>query len=273
MKNPKENEMHLSENGRGKLRLAFAIASTLCLCTLGVLTVLACYNIYISGDSPFTRESVGRALLSLILPAALTLLCLIGSIVVGRLFPTPEKKEGSAVLDSTLLVRLSARSDLAVGGDITVKIRRERTLRRILRVTTLVLAACASVVALVLCVNPARYTEDLNGSVLRMTVTLLLCYLPALTLAVAWQIAEPLSIKRELALLRALPRTEIQKEEGNENAVLKFFKSNEKPVLLGVRIAVVGAAVLYITLGVLNGGMDDVLQKAIKICTECIGLG
>lgn len=265
--------MHLSENGRGKLRLGFAIASTVCLCVLGVLTVLACYNIYISGDSPFTRESVGRALLSLLIPTVLTLLCVIGSLVVGHLFPAPVKKEGSAVLDSTLLARLSARSDLAADGEMTVKIRRERTLRRILRVATLVLAVAATVVALVLCVNPTRYTEDLNGSVLRMTVTLLLCYLPALTLAVAWQITEPLSIRRELALLRALPRTEIQKEEEKRSTALAFLRKNEKPVLLGVRIAILGAAALYITLGVLNGGMDDVLQKAIKICTECIGLG
>ena len=28
-----------------------------------------------------------------------------------------------------------------------------------------------------------------------------------------------------------------------------------------------------ILLGILNGGMADVLGKAIRICTECIGLG
>ena len=33
------------------------------------------------------------------------------------------------------------------------------------------------------------------------------------------------------------------------------------------------AAVVLVVLGVLNGGMNDVLVKAIHICTECIGLG
>ncbi|MBO5909804.1 MAG: thioredoxin [Clostridia bacterium] len=42
---------------------------------------------------------------------------------------------------------------------------------------------------------------------------------------------------------------------------------------LGVRIAFVGCAVGFIIAGVINGGMTDVLNKAIKICTECIGLG
>ncbi len=40
-----------------------------------------------------------------------------------------------------------------------------------------------------------------------------------------------------------------------------------------VRIALYAAAVLFIVLGVMNGGLRDVLVKAINICTECIGLG
>lgn len=32
-------------------------------------------------------------------------------------------------------------------------------------------------------------------------------------------------------------------------------------------------AVLLIGLGIINGGLWDVLVKAINICTECIGLG
>lgn len=37
--------------------------------------------------------------------------------------------------------------------------------------------------------------------------------------------------------------------------------------------ALLVAAVLLILLGVLNGGAQDVLTKAVKICSECIGLG
>lgn len=32
-------------------------------------------------------------------------------------------------------------------------------------------------------------------------------------------------------------------------------------------------AVLLLILGVVNGGAQDVLAKAVKICSECIGLG
>lgn len=40
-----------------------------------------------------------------------------------------------------------------------------------------------------------------------------------------------------------------------------------------VRLALLLAALLFIVLGVVNGGAHDVLVKAINICTECIGLG
>ncbi len=33
------------------------------------------------------------------------------------------------------------------------------------------------------------------------------------------------------------------------------------------------AAVVFVILGILNGGLNDVLVKAIRICSECIGLG
>lgn len=40
-----------------------------------------------------------------------------------------------------------------------------------------------------------------------------------------------------------------------------------------LRGAVIVLAVLLIVLGIANGGLWDVLVKAINICTECIGLG
>lgn len=40
-----------------------------------------------------------------------------------------------------------------------------------------------------------------------------------------------------------------------------------------LRVIMLMAAVLLIVLGITNGGLWDVLVKAINICTECIGLG
>ena len=40
-----------------------------------------------------------------------------------------------------------------------------------------------------------------------------------------------------------------------------------------LRTAILAAALLLIILGILNGGLDDVLAKGATICTECVGLG
>ena len=40
-----------------------------------------------------------------------------------------------------------------------------------------------------------------------------------------------------------------------------------------MRAAVFAAAIALILLGVFNGGARDVLVKAVRICSECIGLG
>ncbi|HAE45567.1 MAG TPA: thioredoxin [Lachnospiraceae bacterium] len=40
-----------------------------------------------------------------------------------------------------------------------------------------------------------------------------------------------------------------------------------------MRIALFALAVLMIILGVYNGSARDVFGKAVKICTECVGLG
>jgi hypothetical protein len=44
-------------------------------------------------------------------------------------------------------------------------------------------------------------------------------------------------------------------------------------VLWGVRAVILAVGILFVVLGVINGGMADVLGKAVRICTECIGLG
>ncbi len=50
-------------------------------------------------------------------------------------------------------------------------------------------------------------------------------------------------------------------------------KPRETKTPKGVYLFCYLLAAALIILGVLNGGMRDVLIKAVRICTECIGLG
>ena len=69
------------------------------------------------------------------------------------------------------------------------------------------------------------------------------------------------SMEREIGLLKGVSGGNVQ-------------EAAEKPSRVNyVRIALYAAALVLIVLGINNGGMRDVLIKAINICTECIGLG
>ena len=48
---------------------------------------------------------------------------------------------------------------------------------------------------------------------------------------------------------------------------------NDTKVLNIIRLATLAVSVTFIVIGAFNGSMTDVLNKAIRICTECVGLG
>lgn len=72
------------------------------------------------------------------------------------------------------------------------------------------------------------------------------------------------NIQAELELAKKAPT---KKKETTKSTV------SEGKVRNVVRIIILAVAVISIAAGILNGGMFDVLVKAINICTECIGLG
>ncbi len=40
-----------------------------------------------------------------------------------------------------------------------------------------------------------------------------------------------------------------------------------------IRIALAGTGLIALTAGILQGGYQDTLMKAVRICMECIGIG
>ncbi len=58
----------------------------------------------------------------------------------------------------------------------------------------------------------------------------------------------------------------------------KNFNQNKESCIssknaLIIKISIVVVAITSLIFGVLTGGLNDVLTKAVNICTECIGLG
>ena len=78
-------------------------------------------------------------------------------------------------------------------------------------------------------------------------------------------------LRRELALVKEAVKTApLASAETKERA---DTAEKDVKVLWFVRGVVFVAAVVLIMLGITGGGVADVFENAIKICTSCIGLG
>ena len=63
------------------------------------------------------------------------------------------------------------------------------------------------------------------------------------------------------------------KDENGLEPVISGKVENRAPVGKTLRTVLLIAAVVLIVAGVFNGSARDVFSKAVKICTECVGLG
>jgi hypothetical protein len=148
-------------------------------------------------------------------------------------------------------------------------------------VRTLLLVASATLPLFYL-LNPFNFpavSGEYNAEILHGMLLYLLFLAPCTVYEVAYVILRDRSLAREGAVLseaikeHGASKPEEQRGECPLCRAADYIVENKTPIVLGVRIALVGCAVVFIILGVANGGMSDVLNKAIKICTECIGLG
>ena len=240
---------------------------------LGVGFIVACVLIYNSGTNPFTRESVGRMLLYLLAPSIITVLVVAVGGALRLVYPVEDKAKKSKPDVELTLKRLQSTRDLSlVDEEVRASVLRARLLRKIAGYVNLFLALVGAVIATVYCLIPENITDELNATVISCTLAALICMLPSLIFYIVRIFTDKRSMNTEIALLTSLERAKMGGDTA-KSEVFDFIAKYKREFLLGIRIAVFIAGTVYIVLGVINGGMKDVLDKAIKICTECIGLG
>ena len=163
-----------------------------------------------------------------------------------------------------VFVPLENRLELALLRTVpTDAMRAEERKRRIAVVACAILCIGCAVAAGAYFLQTDRFVsrdlESVMGAMLRWVAPWVTVAFAALGL-LAW--ANGRSLARELEATKVAPRREPEPPKAT------------KPALHIVgRVALAVFAAALIVAGILNGGMYDVLVKAINICTECIGLG
>lgn len=138
----------------------------------------------------------------------------------------------------------------------------EETLRKKIRLGAGVAVLVCAVMSLIFLLNREHFASwDLEMVMGQMLIHTLPWVIAAFAAVMAAAFLCRRSMEREIALLKGVPGS-------------KAVEVAAKPAYLPVvRIALYALAVVLIVTGIGNGGMRDVLIKAINICTECIGLG
>jgi hypothetical protein len=261
---------------KGRIHLIYGILLSVLILAVGVCFALSCISIYQSGASPFTRESISTHFARIAIPTYICIAGVIGGAVLSLALPVDGVKVKSRRDPEDALHKLSARLDLTTCDESTAaSIRMERRWRCRVTVILTVLAGVTLLPALMWCVNPAHFSiENLSEDIKTAALFILPCAAVSLGLLTGERLLRHASVARETATVKAalvaMKGTAKPTEKANPD---KKKWSSDPRFVWGVRGAILVVGVVFIVLGVCNGGMADVLGKAIRICTECIGLG
>ena len=254
----------MTENTKIWVRRVYYGLVIAALVVAAALLITQCVAIYRMGNNPFTRESIAAHFAPIALPVYICIALVAVGFALSPLLPaapdsTPDR-------DEVTLSRLQNKTNLSACPDELVRdVLRQQQRRRRHRTITLILLAVGAAVFLWYALDMNHYpAKDPNGAVIRAMGVLSPCMGIPFVYGVFTAFFCRRSVKAEIALLRSAPKEAI-------SPAPKATPKNDYTLLVqGVVLAVAVGCIVY---GLLIGGAVEVLGKALKICTECIGLG
>ncbi len=255
-----------------RIHTIYGIALAALVVVAGVLLCVGCVSIYRSGESPFTRAGVAEQLSRMAFPLLLTVAGVVGGGILSWVLPMDGKRPRPLRHRADTLRRLTDAYDMTAAPEpYATRMQRERHFRRVLSAVAVALCLLAAFPAVMWCADDAHFAgADKTADIRDASVVVLASGAVALFDGLAVTVAMGASYERETTIVkRAIAKKAVARKEKN----VICNRKREAIILWSVRGVILAVAVVFIVLGVQNGGMADVLGKAIRICTECIGLG
>lgn len=226
---------------------------------LGIALIASCLDIYNSGARPYSPESIGLRFQKIAFLAYACIAVAVGGVILSLALPVDEKKP-KPVRDEMMLLE-KAKAKVAVPPAAALA---EQKKRLGYRIGTAAAFAALMVYPAIYCFDQSHYSiTALNESVIGAAITTLIPASIGLALCFVCSLLESKSIAREI---------EIYKSAADTKGTPAPQKTEWKYLTI-LRCGLLVLAVVLMVLGIFNGGMKDVLDKAVAICTECIGLG
>lgn len=259
----------MSKENRKRLHTVCGIVTAVLVLVAGVCFIISCLSIYRSGEKPFSPASVATHFRAIRIPVIACVLSIVVSAIVSIGFPLDAGKTKAVRAHTDILDSLKTRAGTITDEELAAKATREQKQQKNIRFFTNCILLGSSVPHLFYFADASHFTvESLNQTVL---TCILLLSLSALIILAALIIGRQLT-KRSLQRQIAIYKSAISDGKCDGIPAVKETKTCKHTVLIA-RCTLFAIAAVFIILGIFNGGIQDVLGKAIAICTECIGLG
>lgn len=264
-----------------KIQKIYAIVVGLFVVAVGIAFICVTANIYYSGKDTgviFTSEIVTARLQELAIPFCI----LLGVIVVGVVFPIYDTHVKNSSEDIVRLLEAKIPSE-GTGDEYNTAANKYKKLCNIrlgLWIAEGVILLGCVIATLCYMLNTANFLgQDITAEIFNMFKNVFPYIAVAFVTLIAAAVINGFIAKKRLAEIRTLIKYgNGVNAEPTQNKLQKLLVGTEKVLTNNITLWVIrgilfAVGVTFVVLGVLNGGANDVLVKAINICTECIGLG
>lgn len=281
------------QNKAKPVRLYFGIFLSLLTVTVGILFIVQAVGIYADAgfvQGGYTPETIGTRFLYVCAPFFIWIAAIIAGFVLSIVYPVTPKKE--AFTNTALaLKRLTPEipEGIGVGYVSNLKtVKSERTLRFATVVTLSVIYLVCIIISCIYLFNINNFKGiSNNDAMFNMFKVVGQCLLLAFLCSFAAVALTKFSLKIELNAVKSLiangkgapARTDMQHpvdkiaDKVRAKTAVLTKKKNAFIIRIVVLSVLAALAVTFIILGIFNGGMNAVFEKAKKMCLECIGLG
>ena len=248
-----------------RIHKIYGIVLTGIIILVGLCLMGCSLYIYLTGDQIYTPEKVSDCFSAIAVPVYLCLALIVGKFILNNMLPAETNDTKRSVPSYMELARITEKVDYnAVAPEIIRQVTQQRNLRKRNCIITMALLVVSFGIFLTYALNIANFPQgEYNSAVLRGALGMLICLLLPCFFAIFTVYRNQKSIETEIGFLKKAPR-KLHHQEAEKS------KTNYIPMVQGVLTVL---ALGLLVFGMAGNGAVDVLAKAIKICTECIGLG
>ncbi len=270
-----------------KIRKIYGICMAAYSCVVGLLFIWQVWSIFRSApDNPYTVASITAAFSKI----AVFVWLWVAAMVFGAFLPKKEQEKLKANVPTKIQIeRLQKR--LVLDDEERGAIKSMENFRLAMFCATVIVWIVVIIVGICF-LTDSSYTPRFDKEFFQehnALVDRIVCFVPwvlggiliSLLTAVKIEKSRILQIilmKNMLAEKAKIGKMENTAEKPEKTCPIKricgkltCLKTPKGVMTTRIALGVIG--VVFVVIGIFNGGMGDVLDKAVKICTQCIGLG